>query len=274
MKMRTEISNSVKGVDLPTWKRYWRDKGFLTEMEERDMIRRDPPDALNRVFHVGPFFACVVDYRDLSFQYITGLESVLGYDADDLYKKNLDYLAQLVHPEDVQKVLGLAVHYFAFLDQQPTEKRFDFWPSINFKMRKIDGQYLRVLEQVICLKADAEGRITHALKYFTDISHLNYSDEVVLAIIDTKDKSGQKFYTFKAKNASSYESGKWVKEEFSDREKEILSMIAGGITSKEIALRLGLSHHTVNKHRENMMRKTGCKNMNEVISFAYCSEYL
>ena len=133
---------------------------------------------------------------------------------------------------------------------------------------------MRVLEQVISLKTDDEGRVTHALKYFTDISHLNYSDEVVLAILNTKENDGQQFYTFKIEEKESTAKDSVVNEDFSGREKEILSMIAVGVTSKEIASKLGLSRHTINKHRENMMRKTRCKNMNEVISFAYCSEYL
>ena len=141
-------------------------------------------------------------------------------------------------------------------------------------MKKANGEYLRVLEQVICLKIDDQGRVTHALKYFTDISHLNYSNEVVLSVVNTKEQNGQRFYTFNLEEKESPPKDLVVRADFSDREKEVLTLIATGITSKEVALKLGLSHHTINKHRENMMRKTGSKNMNEVISFAYCSDNL
>lgn len=272
--MQADSDPVIKRIDIPGWKRYWDDQGFVAEMTERGMIRREPPEALNHVFHVGPYFACVVDYRDMSFQYIKGLENILGHDANILYTKKLEHLVEWVHPEDVQKVLGLAVHYFTFLGQQPLEKRLDFWPSINFRMRKANGDYLRVLEQVICLQVDEEGRITHALKYFTDISHLNYSGEVVLAVLDTKDNTGKQFYTWKANSAGANGTDNIVKTDLSEREKDILALVAKGLTSKEIAQKLQISHHTVNKHRENMLRKTGSKNLNEVLSFAYCNDYL
>ena len=55
---------------------------------------------------------------------------------------------------------------------------------------------------------------------------------------------------------------------------EVLNLIAKGMSSKIVADELGISPHTIDKHRKNMMQKTGSKNFNEVISFAYCNEYL
>lgn len=41
----------------------------------------------------------------------------------------------------------------------------------------------------------------------------------------------------------------------SHRESEVLSLVIGGFTSKQIARALGISDLTVRKHRENLMRK-------------------
>lgn len=43
----------------------------------------------------------------------------------------------------------------------------------------------------------------------------------------------------------------------SDREVECLQLIAGGNTSWAIAEALGISHHTVNAHIRNIVRKLG-----------------
>jgi len=42
-----------------------------------------------------------------------------------------------------------------------------------------------------------------------------------------------------------------------------------GLNSKMIADKLGLSHKTVNSHRENMLRKTNAKNVVQLVSFAF-----
>lgn len=49
--------------------------------------------------------------------------------------------------------------------------------------------------------------------------------------------------------------------ELSDRETEVLVLIAQGLSSKEIADRLCISIHTVNTHRKNITHKTGIKSV-------------
>jgi two-component system invasion response regulator UvrY len=55
---------------------------------------------------------------------------------------------------------------------------------------------------------------------------------------------------------------------FSDREHEILRLIASGKTSEQIAERLKISHLTVKAHRRNMMRKLNVNNAAELVSKA------
>ena len=55
---------------------------------------------------------------------------------------------------------------------------------------------------------------------------------------------------------------------FSDREHEILRLIASGKTSEQIAERLKISHLTVKAHRRNMMRKLNVNNAAELITKA------
>ncbi len=54
----------------------------------------------------------------------------------------------------------------------------------------------------------------------------------------------------------------------SERELEILQLIAEGLTTKQIAERLHLSFHTVMTHRKNMMGKLGLKNTAGLIVYA------
>jgi DNA-binding NarL/FixJ family response regulator len=49
---------------------------------------------------------------------------------------------------------------------------------------------------------------------------------------------------------------------------EIVRLIAGGLTTKEIASRKNISFHTVNTHRKNIFRKMGVSNASELIMHA------
>ena len=54
----------------------------------------------------------------------------------------------------------------------------------------------------------------------------------------------------------------------SDRELEIIKLIAEGLINKEIADRLFISTHTVNTHRKNIMQKLGINNTSGIVLFA------
>ncbi|MFL6519218.1 MAG: response regulator [Chthoniobacterales bacterium] len=56
--------------------------------------------------------------------------------------------------------------------------------------------------------------------------------------------------------------------ELTPREREILKLIAEGMTTKEIAARLFISIPTVETHRANLMTKTGARNVAGLVRFA------
>ena len=54
----------------------------------------------------------------------------------------------------------------------------------------------------------------------------------------------------------------------SDREKEVLQLLAEGKTNKEVATLLNLSTHTVETHRTHIMQKLSLHNTAEIVLYA------
>lgn len=54
----------------------------------------------------------------------------------------------------------------------------------------------------------------------------------------------------------------------SDRENEVITMIAEGLTNGKIAEKLFISAHTVNTHRKNIMQKLGVRNTAAIVMYA------
>ncbi|MBX2845942.1 MAG: LuxR C-terminal-related transcriptional regulator, partial [Saprospiraceae bacterium] len=54
----------------------------------------------------------------------------------------------------------------------------------------------------------------------------------------------------------------------SEREREIIRLIADEFTTKEIAEQLHLSPHTIESHRQNIMLKLGAKNSAGLVKYA------
>lgn len=59
-----------------------------------------------------------------------------------------------------------------------------------------------------------------------------------------------------------------------DREREILKLIAKEFTNKQMAEELFISERTVETHRKNIFRKTGTNNLVGLIKFAYANNLI
>ncbi len=97
-------------------------------------------------------------------------------------------------------------------------------------------------------------------------------DEIVEAIYKTA--KGEKFMCGKIANAVLNEKTVNTAEyscqgmNISDREMEIITLIAEGYSNKEVADKLFLSTHTVTTHRKNIMNKLGVNNTAGLVLFA------
>ncbi|KAJ1444188.1 hypothetical protein B484DRAFT_321072 [Ochromonadaceae sp. CCMP2298] len=59
-----------------------------------------------------------------------------------------------------------------------------------------------------------------------------------------------------------------------DREREILKLIAREFTNRDMAEELFISERTVETHRKNIFRKTGTNNLVGLIKFAYANNLI
>jgi DNA-binding NarL/FixJ family response regulator len=97
-------------------------------------------------------------------------------------------------------------------------------------------------------------------------------DEIVEAIYKTA--KGEKFMCGKIANAILQEKSIHVSEyscegmNISEREMEIITLIAEGYSNKEVADKLFLSTHTITTHRKNIMNKLGVNNTAGLVLFA------
>jgi DNA-binding NarL/FixJ family response regulator len=102
------------------------------------------------------------------------------------------------------------------------------------------------------------------------------TDEIIDAVLDTAD--GQKFFCGKILETlrkASFDVDQFLAEPLtcapvtlSDRECEVIALIAEGLSYTRIAERLHLSAHTVTTHRRNIMQKLGVNSTAAVVMYA------
>lgn len=99
-------------------------------------------------------------------------------------------------------------------------------------------------------------------------------DEIIDAIHSTA--NSEKFFCgkvvetllAKGKQNSTSLSSSCEALNISDRELEIIRLIAEGCSNRQVAERLFLSQHTINTHRKNIMAKLGVNNTAGIVLFA------
>jgi DNA-binding NarL/FixJ family response regulator len=116
--------------------------------------------------------------------------------------------------------------------------------------------------KIVVLSMHEESVFSHEAFTLGANGYLNKSMESAALIENLLEAYGGKKIFPVFNNVSKIESP------FSDREYEILRLIAGGKTSEQIADRLHISHLTVKAHRRNMMRKLNVNNAAELVSKA------
>ncbi len=68
--------------------------------------------------------------------------------------------------------------------------------------------------------------------------------------------------------AGNFRAEETPRDVLTEREQEVLREVGGGLSSKEIARKLGISDLTVKKHRENLCHKLKLRNGAELVAFA------
>jgi len=101
-------------------------------------------------------------------------------------------------------------------------------------------------------------------------------DEVMEAIL--KVTKGEKYFstevTMSLLNKSAGSRNQTESIRLTERESEILTLIAEGFTNKEIGDQLFISHRTVDTHRTNLMKKLEVNNLAGLISYALKNGYV
>ena len=209
-------------------------------------------------FHVGDHYFYIFNVSSISIEFVQDqMTSILGYSKEDFTPENI---VANIHPDDIAHFVNFENTIALFLNKLPIEKMQKYKVRYDYRIKKANGDYMRILQQVITIEENAEnGGILRTLGMHTDITHLKQENKSSLCFIGLDGEPS--FYDVKPENII-YE----ISETFTKREKEILTYIANGYKSKEISTLLCIEKNTVDTHRKNILKKANCKSFLELVT--------
>lgn len=205
---------------------------------------------------------------DKSYLSIGTFGEFLGLSAEELSQEVIesvdeDCIYRHMHPEDLVDKRMLELHFFRFLLTLPVEERLKYRSSCCIRLMNRKGEYHYILNQTHILRNSPCGNMWLALCQY-DLSP-NQTDRAGIQAHIINHETGEVL-------ALSF--GEERSKLLTDREKEILLLIKEGFLSKEIAWKLEISVHTVNRHRQNIISRLNVNNSLEAIHTAEAMKLL
>lgn len=236
----------------------------ITEVLRQDAAQRrelaDSRDLLEQVLASAELGTWDVDVTTGVARYDERYGAMLGLAAGELAPTMQAWL-QRIHPDDLAAVReAMRAH-----DEGETRLY-----ECEFRMRHRQGHWVWVLARGK-VQRDADGRpqrsvgthqdITDRRRISTEGTQLLRKIEALMAGLEPRGATPESAPGEPANALPKSPS-------LSPRHREVLGLLAAGLTAAEIAQHLGISRETANTHRRNLMRKLGLRNKAELIRFA------
>lgn len=193
-----------------------------------------------------------------SYIYAGGTAQLIGFKPllEEINSIWEDELLSRVHPEDLQKKYRLEFKFFQLLKSVSLDERLNYNLITKLRIRNDEDKYVLIKHRLLYLSSTEEGNIWLALCLYNmvyDHPGFEVPDGIIIntrtgTVIDSE--QGQ------------------FEDILSVREVQVLQLIKLGWRSKEIASKLSLSIHTVNRHRQNIFQRLNVTNALEACRVA------
>lgn len=204
---------------------------------------------------------------------------ILLVDDHAIVSDGLEALLKAVDGFDVVNKLTSGDFALAYLKQFPVDIMIT-----DYSMPDMDGVTLvkkaKILRQdlkiIVLSMHDEVSMIKEMLSAGVDGYVLKkYAQQEIVNAIETVN-NGRQYFSNEVNKAllSALLPQEMAEKNVTERELEVLKLLAQELTSKQIAEKLFISERTVETHRKNLMRKTGANNAIGLVRYAYSKKLL
>ncbi|WP_231759138.1 LuxR C-terminal-related transcriptional regulator [Microbulbifer elongatus] len=230
-------------------------KGVAQQRYELDQF-------IANTFSSGPCYYYVLDFLNLDKPMMVSpsIQDILGVDPQ---AATVQSLIERGHPEDVPfAAKAEETAFFILKNHIGMDQAKNYKISYSGRMRVADGSYRLFNHQAIILDTDEHYGVARTLGIHTDITHLVSASNYKLSLLNLF--GGESYSNIDVFNNPQQCIG--TPSLFTQREMEIVRLLADGKTSADVARLLNISPHTVKNHRKNILKKSDCKTTGQLVS--------
>ena len=245
---------------------YWESKYASDKIEKLNFDLEPLLHGFLSAFSPGKSFYYIANFKNIKLQFVSeGIYEFSGLEPDAI---TFEKILSLADPGQINEIkLKEQVAYDFYFNFLPSDEVKAYKLVYLYKMRDAKGQARVMMHQALVLNLDAQGNLEHALSIHTDISYLGIQPDNSISFFSLR--GGTSYINLNTERGMfdpETQGGSKLAELLTPREREIISFLAKGLSSKEISSILNLSVHTIQKHRKNILQKTGFSNTSELVS--------
>ena len=212
------------------------------------------------LFHFGHYYYYIFNAATATIEWMSEeVKDVLGVSEPI----TAEYIFENIHPQDRKRFIEHEHAVTKFFEQLPPEKVLKYKVTYDYRLKDFFGNYKWILQQVVTIQSDENGAVIRTLGVHTDISYLKRDNKP--SGLSFLGLDGEPSYYNVAVDRLIFIPSDEI---FTSREKQILELVVLGKSSKEISQKLHISKYTVDTHRKNILAKSGCETVPELIAKA------
>lgn len=207
-------------------------------------------------------FFILTDTPQNNFPYVSkNFKTNLGLDAEKMATEGVPYWLGHHHPEDLPVWMQMLQDLMIYtLSEVPLEERKKLSYTWTFRVKTIEGNYVNLFEHLVPLELDPEGKPVIGLAHATIIGD---GEMLPLKCSVKKLNDNNEYETLLSKNYSQL----LLSDGITNRERDIIRLLALGNNTKQISEKLFISPHTVDTHRRNILKKLKVSSTGELVAY-------
>lgn len=237
-------------------------KGEIVEKHIKKYIEID------KIYPQNQSFFIVINTSRKSYEFIShNFKAILGHDMTLMKNIGPKYFLSFFHPDDLPVWLKVSKELMEFITEKvDVENRKKLLFTYSFRIKNSRDKYQNILAHLTPIEFDSFGIPVMAISHYTLVGEGEYRPLIgSIKILNNKNVYETIFYKNYSQEA--------ISNKLSKREIDIIQELALDKSSKEIADRLCISHHTVDQHRRNILKKLKFKSTGELIQYCKTNNY-
>lgn len=238
----------------------WAEVGQYKNPSTKDLMQEiELYKKMLQIFLVGDFYYFIFNPPQNVIEYVgPTISKVLGYYPEEF---TIELMMSLIHPDDLPTFVSFESTIVEFKKGLKPEEILKYKSRYNYRIKQKDGNYIHILQQSITVQSDLDGAVLRNFVIHTDVTYLKSDNKMKLSFIGLDDAPSYVDVHSKSNLIP-------VNPILSNRELEVLVLLAAGYNTAEIASKIFLSPHTVSTHRRNIFRKTKTSSIGQLIRLA------